>query len=99
MEENGHTVSIMDYARFNYVAQPEDSVSVDGLFPRIGIYDKWAIQWGYTPLWGTSDDEEDRLVLNEMIKRNKRKTNSFGSERKDITAIRGASGKIWEIIR
>lgn len=82
LEENGHTVSIMDYARFNYVAQPEDSVSVNGLFPRIGIYDKWAIQWGYTPLWGTSDDEEDRLLLNEMIKK-KQKENKrlwFGAE-------------------
>ncbi len=82
LEENGHTVSIMDYARFNYVAQPEDSVSVDGLFPRIGIYDKWAIQWGYTPLWGTSDDEEDRLVLNEMIKKKQKENKQlwFGAE-------------------
>jgi hypothetical protein len=34
----------MDYARFNYVAQPEDGVTA--LFPRIGDYDKWAIKWG-----------------------------------------------------
>lgn len=47
VEANGHTVSIMDYARFNYVAQPEDKISPKGLFPRIGIYDKWAIEWGY----------------------------------------------------
>ena len=38
---------IMDYARFNYVAQPEDNVSRSGIFPRIGMYDKWAIEWGY----------------------------------------------------
>ena len=37
----------MDYARFNYVAQPEDNVSRSGIFPRIGMYDKWAIEWGY----------------------------------------------------
>lgn len=82
LEENGHTVSIMDYARFNYVAQPEDEVSVDGLFPKIGIYDKWAIQWGYTPILGTANDEEDRVVLNEMIK-NRQKENKrlwFGAE-------------------
>jgi hypothetical protein len=42
-EKNGHTSS-MDYARFNYVAQPEDGVTA--LFPRIGDYDKWAIKWG-----------------------------------------------------
>ncbi len=47
VEANGHTPSIMDYARFNYVAQPEDNISETGLFPRIGDYDKWAIEWGY----------------------------------------------------
>jgi hypothetical protein len=39
------TLPLMDYARFNYVAQPEDGVTA--LFPRIGDYDKWAIKWGY----------------------------------------------------
>jgi hypothetical protein len=48
VEANGHTASIMDYARFNFVAQPEDGIGAAGLFPRIGIYDKWAIRWGYT---------------------------------------------------
>ena len=47
VEKHGHTVSIMDYARFNYVAQPEDNVSEAGLFPRINDYDQWAIKWGY----------------------------------------------------
>lgn len=47
VEKHGHTVSIMDYARFNYVAQPEDHVSHKGLFPRINDYDCWAIKWGY----------------------------------------------------
>ena len=47
VEKHGHTVSIMDYARFNYVAQPEDNISPKGLFPRINDYDKWAIKWGY----------------------------------------------------
>jgi len=47
VEKYGHTSSIMDYARFNYVAQPEDHVSEKGLFPRINDYDKWAIKWGY----------------------------------------------------
>ncbi len=47
VEAHGHTASIMDYARFNYVAQPEDHIGEKGLFPRIGEYDMWAIQWGY----------------------------------------------------
>ena len=47
VEKHGHTASIMDYARFNYVAQPEDNIGPKGLFPRINDYDIWAIQWGY----------------------------------------------------
>jgi hypothetical protein len=43
VEANGHTPSIMDYARFNYVAQPEDNISQIGLFPRIGDYDMWLL--------------------------------------------------------
>src|SRR5437762_7331702 len=47
VEANGHTPSIMDYARFNYVAQPEDHVNEVGLFLCIGYYDKWEIVWGF----------------------------------------------------
>ncbi len=62
LETYGHTSSIMDYARFNYVAQPEDGVT--DLMPRVGDYDRWAIEWGYKPIYGTKDAEEDRKVLN-----------------------------------
>ncbi|MFN0015807.1 MAG: zinc-dependent metalloprotease [Saprospiraceae bacterium] len=61
---NGHTSSIMDYARFNYVAQPEDGIA--DLFPRVGDYDRWAIEWGYKPIYNTKDAEEDQKVLNRM---------------------------------
>ncbi|MFY9464979.1 MAG: zinc-dependent metalloprotease, partial [Sediminibacterium sp.] len=57
VEANGHTASIMDYARFNYVAQPEDNISRVGLYPRIGDYDKWAIQWGYGFIPGATDED------------------------------------------
>ncbi len=67
VEANGHTASIMDYARFNYVAQPEDNISPIGLYARIGEYDAWAIQWGYKPIDGTKDEEEDKKVLNKWI--------------------------------
>ncbi len=56
---HGHTSSIMDYARFNYVAQPEDGVT--DLFPRIGDYDKWAIKWGYSYF---SNHTEEKGTLN-----------------------------------
>ncbi|RZM28526.1 MAG: DUF5117 domain-containing protein [Pedobacter sp.] len=60
VEANGHTPSIMDYARFNYVAQPEDNITEKGIFPRIGDYDKWAIEWGYKwmPQFKTPQEEE-----------------------------------------
>lgn len=60
VEANGHTASIMDYARFNYVAQPEDNIGKEGLYPRIGDYDKWAISWGYGYIPGATDDEQKK---------------------------------------
>jgi hypothetical protein len=59
----GHTPTLMDYSRFNYVAQPEDHVAVEDLIPRIGPYDKWATMWGYKPIPGahTPDDEKKTL--------------------------------------
>ncbi|MFN0015182.1 MAG: zinc-dependent metalloprotease, partial [Saprospiraceae bacterium] len=64
MDQNGHTSSIMDYARFNYVAQPEDGIT--DLFPRVGDYDRWAIEWGYKPIYNTKDAEEDKKALNRL---------------------------------
>ncbi len=60
---NGHTPSIMDYARFNYVAQPEDGLSGEELIGRIGDYDKWAIEWGYRwfPKFNSEDAEKEHL--------------------------------------
>jgi hypothetical protein len=64
VEANGHTASIMDYARFNYVAQPEDNINRSGLFPRIGDYDDWAIEWGYG--YGADDVEVDKKQRNKL---------------------------------
>jgi hypothetical protein len=63
VHEMGHTPSIMDYSRFNYVAQPEDGIVQEDLIPRIGPYDIWATRWGYSPLPNdkTSDDEKPTL--------------------------------------
>ena len=46
--------SIMDYSRFNYVAQPEDNIALEDIVPRVGPYDKYAIMWGYKPIPGAS---------------------------------------------
>jgi len=66
LDVHGHTPSIMDYARFNYVAQPQDNIPEADLFPRIGEYDRWAIQWGYS--WsGGRTPKEDAKVVNKWI--------------------------------
>lgn len=82
VEANGHTPSIMDYARFNYVTQPEDGITRAGIFPRIGIYDKWSIEWGYRwlPQFQTPEDEvafSNQSII-EKLKTDVRYT--FGTE-------------------
>jgi hypothetical protein len=56
----------MDYARFNYVAQPEDGIGKAGLYPRINDYDKWAIEYGYKPT-DFKTPKEDHLYWNKVI--------------------------------
>lgn len=63
VERHGHTPSIMDYARFNYVAQPEDNISRAGIFPRINDYDLWAIEWGYRPMLDATNSDEDHALM------------------------------------
>jgi hypothetical protein len=67
VELHGHTPSIMDYARFNYVAQPEDHIGEAGLFPRINDYDLWAIKWGYAYLPQYKTAEEEKKALAQMV--------------------------------
>jgi hypothetical protein len=67
VEANGHTPSIMDYARFNYVAQPEDNISAAGIYPRIGEYDKWAVEWGYRYIPEAKTAEEEVITLDKWI--------------------------------
>ena len=62
---HGTAPSIMDYARFNYVAQPGDGVT--NLMPDVGIYDKWAVQWGYSVLPEMTTADEERALLNEWV--------------------------------
>ena len=64
-QKNGTAPSIMDYARFNYIAQPGD----DGvaLMPDIGVYDKYAISWGYRPILDAKTAEDEKETLNKWI--------------------------------
>ena len=63
-QKYGTAPSIMDYARFNYVAQPEDTGVA--LMPNIGVYDKYAIAWGYKPILDTPAEAE-KETLNSWI--------------------------------
>ncbi|HSJ24095.1 MAG TPA: zinc-dependent metalloprotease [Longimicrobiales bacterium] len=65
VERMGHSPSIMDYSRFNYVAQPEDSIPVQYLLPTVGPYDKYAIMWGYRPIPGARTPEQERPTLEQ----------------------------------
>lgn len=64
--EHGTAPSIMDYARFNYVAQPGDGVT--NFLPKIGEYDKWAIEWGYTRLPQFQSARGEEAKLDEWIR-------------------------------
>ncbi len=64
----GHTPSIMDYSRFNYVAQPEDHIAVEDLIPRIGPYDVWATMWGYKPIPGAKNMDEEKPTLDKWAR-------------------------------
>ncbi len=63
-QKYGTAPSIMDYARFNYVAQPGDEGVA--LMPNIGVYDKYAIKWGYRPILDKTAKEE-KPILNSWI--------------------------------
>jgi len=64
----GHAPTIMDYARFNYVAQPEDSIPVAQLVPTVGPYDRYSIQWGYAPVPGARTPDDERRWLDQLAR-------------------------------
>jgi hypothetical protein len=59
----GHSPSIMDYSRMNYVAQPEDKLALDDILPRVGPYDKYAIMWGYKEIPNAKTPDDERPTL------------------------------------
>ena len=67
LTKHGHTASIMDYARFNYVAQPEDGIGKEGIYPRINDYDEWALSWGYRWLPQYKDEYEEEKALIQVV--------------------------------
>ena len=83
----GHTPTLMDYSRFNYVAQPEDKIPVELLVPGIGPYDKWATHWGYAPIETAKTSDDERKILDTWAREQDAKpylrfstSGSFGSD-------------------
>ncbi len=68
VKKNSHVPTLMDYARFNYVAQPEDGIDPVDLIPKIGPYDIFCIKWGYTPIPSAKTPDEEKPTLNEWCK-------------------------------
>jgi hypothetical protein len=68
VKKMSHTPSIMDYSRFNYVAQPEDKIDVADLVPRIGPYDTFAISWGYKPIADAGTPDAEKPTLDEWAR-------------------------------
>jgi hypothetical protein len=68
VKKMGHTPTLMDYSRFNYVAQPEDNIDVADLVPGIGPYDKWATMWGYKPIPAARSSEDEKKTLDEWAR-------------------------------
>jgi hypothetical protein len=64
----GHTPTLMDYSRFNYVAQPEDGIDVADLVPKIGPYDRWATMWGYKPIPNARTPDDEKRTLDEWAR-------------------------------
>lgn len=64
----GHSPSIMDYSRYNYVAQPEDKIDPADLIPQVGPYDVWATHWGYAPIPEAKSSEDEKATLDKWAR-------------------------------
>jgi hypothetical protein len=68
VKKMGHTPTLMDYSRFNYVAQPEDGIAAADLVPKIGPYDLWATMWGYKPIDAARSPDDEKKTLDEWAR-------------------------------
>ena len=64
----GHSPSIMDYSRMNYVAQPEDHLALEDILPRIGPWDKYSIMWGYKEIPGARTPADEKATLEQWTR-------------------------------
>ena len=70
-QKYGTAPSIMDYARFNYIAQPGDEgvalIPSHWESPNVGVYDKFSVMWGYKPIYDASEEEEKNILKKWII--------------------------------
>jgi len=70
-QKYGTAPSIMDYARFNYIAQPGDEgvalIPSHWESPNVGVYDKFSVMWGYKPIHDASEEEEKNILKKWII--------------------------------
>ncbi len=64
----GHVATLMDYSRFNYVAQPEDRIPPELLIPGVGPYDRFAVMWGHKPIQGARTPDDERRTLDQWAR-------------------------------
>lgn len=98
----GHVATLMDYSRFNYVAQPEDHVPPEDLIPKIGPYDKWATMWGYKPVPGARSADAEKPTLDQWAREQDETPwlrfsvpNSHGSDPGDNTEAVGDADAVY----
>jgi hypothetical protein len=74
----GTAPSIMDYARYNYIAQPGDDAEV---FPKVGPYDHFATRWGYRPIIEAKTSDDELPTLHEWARETETdKMKRFGAQ-------------------
>jgi hypothetical protein len=63
-----HVATLMDYSRFNYVAQPEDNIPLEYLIPKVGPYDDFAVNWGYGEIRGATSPDDELPTLDDWAR-------------------------------
>ncbi|WZL87886.1 zinc-dependent metalloprotease [Salinimicrobium sp. 3283s] len=81
-QKYGTAPSIMDYARFNYIAQPEDGDVA--LMPNIGPYDKYSVMWGYKPIPGKTGKEEKEVLDSWILEKAGDPVYRFGAQQSGV---------------
>ncbi|WP_127124542.1 zinc-dependent metalloprotease [Pseudoflavitalea rhizosphaerae] len=86
VKRNGFGASVMDYMRYNYVVQPEDKMPVELLLPSIGIYDRFAIEWGYRYLPQFNSPRQEADSLSKWV----------SAKRKDPRLVFGSESELYD---